>query len=107
MPIAPGSVFAEILAGRRSRFNSQFAEAKTYRPSLDAEAFGGHLTQVVGPIVDRVAAVHPEQAGTVTEALYDLSLDLVGREFLGPRSRYPALAEGWRTVFGQLPERLA
>ena len=107
MPIAPASPFAQLLADRRSRFNGQFAEAKTYRPSLDAEAFGGHLTQVVGPIVDRIAAVRPEQAGTVTEALYDLSLDLVGREFLGPRSRYPALAEGWRTVFAQLPERLA
>jgi hypothetical protein len=43
----------------------------------------------------------------VTDALYDLSLDLVGREFLGPRSRYPALEAGWRTLFGQLPERLA
>ena len=107
MPNLPGGAFAKILADKRGRFNSQFAEAKTYRPGLDAAAFAGHLTQVVGPIVERVAATRPEQAETVTEALYELSLDLVGREFLGPRSRYPALAEGWRVIFGQLPERLA
>ena len=107
MPSTPGSAFAKILADKRSRFNSQFAEAKTYRPSLDGDAFASHLTQVVGPIVERVAAARPEQAGAVAEALYELSLDLVGREFLGPKSRYPALAEGWRAVFGQLPERLA
>src|SRR5512143_3313334 len=99
MPV-PSGAFAEILAGKRARFNSQFAEAKAYRPHLDAEGFAGHLTQVVGPIVERVAAVHPGQTGAVADALYALSLDLVGREFLGPRSRYPALAEGWGVVFG-------
>ena len=103
----PAGAFAAILADKRARFNSQFAEAKTYRPNLDAQAFAAHLTQIVGPIVERVAAVRPEQAGAAADALYTLSLDLLGREFLGPRSRYPALAEGWRVVFGQLPERVA
>jgi len=107
MPNLPGGAFAKILADKRSRFNGQFAEAKTYRPGLDAAAFSAHLTQVGGPVVERVAATYPAQAETVAEALYDLSLDLVGREFLGPKSRYPALAEGWRVIFGQLPERLA
>jgi hypothetical protein len=107
MPTTSGGKFAEILAAKRSRYNSQFAEAKTYRPSLDPAAFASHLTQVVGPVVERVATVRPEQSGTVADALYELSLDLLGREFLGPKSRYPVLAEGWRTVFGQLPERLA
>jgi hypothetical protein len=107
MPNSAGSVFAQILAAKRGRFNSQFAEAKTYRPTLEGEAFAGHLTRVVGPVVERVAAARPEQAEAVAEALYELSLDLVGREFLGPHSRYPALAEGWTIVFNQLPERLA
>jgi hypothetical protein len=107
MPNSAGSVFAQILAARRGRFNSQFAEAKTYRPTLDGEAFAAHLTQVVGPVVERVAEARPEQAEAVAEALYELSLDLVGREFLGPHSRYPALAEGWITLFSELPERLA
>src|SRR5258708_14538726 len=107
MPNSAGSVFAQILAAKRGRFNSQFAEAKTYRPTLDGEAFAGHPTGVVGPVVERVAAARPDQAEAVAEALYELSLDLVGREFLGPHSRYPALAEGWTMLFNQLPERLA
>src|SRR5579859_7651158 len=107
MPNSAGSVFAQILAAKRGRFNSQFAEAKTYRPTLDGDAFAAHLTRVVGPVVERVAGARPEQAEIVAEALYTLSLDLVGREFLGPHSRYPALAEGWTTLFNQLPERLA
>jgi hypothetical protein len=102
-----GGRFAEILAARRGRFNSQFAEARRYRPALDPNAFADQLTQVIGPVVERVAATRPEQAEAVAESLYELSLDLVGREFLGPNSRYPALAEGWSAVFGQLPERLA
>ena len=106
MPNPPGP-FAAILAAKRGRFNSLFAEAHRYRPSLDGAVFAGHLTRVVGPIVERVAQSRPEQAGVVAEALYELSLDLVGREFFGPSSRYPALAEGWSTLFGQLPQRLA
>jgi hypothetical protein len=99
--------FAEILAEKRGRFNSLFAEARRLRPSLDAEAFSMQLKQVVAPVVERVAATRPEQAGPAAEALYELSLDLVGREFLGPGSHYPALAEGWMTILAQLPERLA
>src|SRR5258708_21055919 len=107
MPNSAGSVFAQILAAKRGRFNSQFAEAKTYRPTLDGEAFAGHLTRVVGPVVERVAAARPDQAEAVAEALYELSLDLVGREFLDPHSRSPALAQGWITLFNHLPRRLA
>jgi hypothetical protein len=107
MTVNTGGAFPKILAAKRGRFNSLFAEAKTYRPALDGEAFAAHLTRSVGPVVERVAAVRPDQAEVVAEALYELSLDLVSREFLGPHSRYPPLAEGWATLFGQLPERLA
>lgn len=102
-----GGKFAEILAARRGRFNSQFAEVRRYRPGLDGAAFAAHLTQLVGPAVERVADRRPDQAEAVAESLYELSLDLVAREFLGPHSRYPALAEGWANVFTLLPDRLA
>src|SRR5258707_6051018 len=107
MPNNSGGQFAEILAAKRGRFNSLFAEARTYRPALDAAAFADHLKQVVAPVVERVATTRPEQAEVVAEALYELSLDLVARELFGPRSRYPALAEGWNALLTQLPERLA
>jgi hypothetical protein len=99
--------FAEILAARRGRFNAQFAEARRYRPSLEAADFSAHLTGVLGPIVEAVAERHSQKVMTVTDALYDLSLDLVSREFLGPRSRYPAVVEGWSELLRRLPGHLA
>ena len=90
--------FAKILAARRGRFNAQFAEARRYRPALEANDFSIHLTQVLAPIVEAVAERRPQQAGAAAEALYDLSLDLVSREFLGPKSRYPAVVAGWREL---------
>ena len=107
MPAPSGGRFAEILSARRSRFNGQFADAHRVWPALDAQSFAQHLTQVVGPVVEAVAEHHPDRAGVVAEALYDLSLELVGREFLGPNTRYPALAEGWSWLFSRLPGRLA
>jgi hypothetical protein len=107
MPAPSGGKFAAILSARRSRFNGQFVDAHRYRPALDPQVFAQHLTRVIGPVVESVAEHEPGQAAAVAEALYDLSLDLVGREFLGPNSRYPALAEGWSWLFGRLPDRLA
>ena len=102
-----GGAFAHLLSEKRARFNSQFAEAKRAHPALDAEAFGQLLTQLVGPIVEAVAAAQPHRAEAVAVALYELSLNLLARDFLGPNSRYPALANGWRVLFTQLPNRLA
>jgi hypothetical protein len=96
-----------VLANRRSRFNAQFAEAKRWRPNLDGALFQAHLAEVVAPIVEQVAAAAPEQAEPATEALYDLSLDLVGQDLLGPRSRYPAIGLGWRRLLPPLAAHLA
>lgn len=98
---------AEILEARRSRFNAQFAEAKHGRPALDPRQFATHLTQVVAPLVETVARHAPDRADEVAQALYDLSLDLVGRDLLGPAARHPAIVEGWAWLLPQLPDRLA
>jgi hypothetical protein len=99
--------FALALESRRARYNALFADAHRTRPSLDAEAFAAHLRVVVAPIVDRAASHAPTAAAPVTDALYELSLDLVGQEFLGPRSRYPALVEGWQHLLVALAPRVA
>ncbi len=98
---------ATVLASRRSRFNAQFAEARRWRPSLDGEAFGLHLAEVVAPVVEQIAAVAPAQVEAAAEALYDLSLDMVGQEFIGPRSRYPAIGAGWRRLLPALAAHVA
>lgn len=106
MIAAPGAL-AALLESRRSRYNAQFAEARRSRPSLDPECFSRHLRDVVAPLVERVAAVAPSQAPEVTDVLYELSLDLVGRDLLGPGARHPALVDGWTSLLAALPERLA
>ena len=99
--------FAAALANRRSRFNAQFAEARRWRPNLDGAAFQAHLAEVVAPVVEQAAALAPEKAEAATEALYDLSLDLMGQELLGPRARSPLLGQGWQRLFPPLAAHLA
>jgi hypothetical protein len=107
MTAAHNGVFAAALADRRTRFNALFAEARRFRPSLDLAIFQDHLKSTVAPIVERAAEHAPAQAGAVTAALYELSLDLVGQEFLGMRSRYPALVAGWQRLLPALAAHVA
>src|SRR5437870_3374895 len=86
--------FAAALHARRARFNALFADERRLRPGLDGATLAAHLRTLVAPIVDRAEAVRPGSAAAVTDALYELSLDLLAREFLGPRSRYPAIVAG-------------
>ena len=99
--------FAQALAANRARFNAKFAEARHFKPKLNADAFAEHLRSVVAPIVEAVARQNPAATTETVETLYDLSLDLIAEEFLGPASRYPAINEGWKTVLPSLPHHLA
>src|SRR5687767_7693810 len=99
---AQGSL-ASLLGARRTRYNAQFADARRALPALDARRFGEHLTGVVGPLVELVAQRAPKQAGAAADALYELSLDLVGRGLLGADARYPAIVEGWTSLLARLP----
>ena len=100
-------VFASALLANRVRFNARFAEARHFKPKLSAEAFAEHLRSVVAPIVEAVAHQNPAATTETVEVLYDLSLDLIAEEFLGPASRYQAINEGWKTVLPSLPQHLA
>lgn len=99
--------FAQILEANRARFNARFAEARRFQPRLDPEAFKEHLRSIVAPIVEAVARERADKAAETAEALYDLSLDLLGQEFLGPNSRYPFIVDGWRYLLPRLPRFVA
>lgn len=94
--------FARLLADNRTRFNSKFIEARHYSPRLGPEAFSQHLLTAVAPIVEAVHSHAPEQTAAIAELLYDLSLDLVAHDLLGPEARYPHLAKGWATLLPRL-----
>lgn len=95
--------FARLLADNRARFNTKFAEARRFKPKLSPEAFRHHLQFTLAPIVEAVHQHNADNANAVADALYDLSLDLVGQELLGPDSRYPLLAESWQTLLPRVP----
>ncbi len=99
--------FAKILAANRSRFNTKFAEAHRHKPNLDADGFAEHLRSTVTPIVDAIDHECPEKTSSVADVLYDLSLDLLGQELLGPNSRYPLINEGWTTLLPHLARHIA
>src|SRR5262249_16334423 len=76
-------------------------------PQLDADGFVTHLRTIVVPVIDAMAAAVPHQVEAVADVLYELSLDLVGKELLGPKARYPVLPERWRLLFTRLPAHLS
>jgi hypothetical protein len=99
--------FAQILEANRARFNARFAEARHIRTKLTPGSFTHHLRTGLAPIVEAVHRHNLDIANAVADALYDLSLDLVGQELLGPESRYPYLVEGWNTLLPRLPRFVA
>jgi hypothetical protein len=101
------TVFASALAANRTRFNARFAEARHYKPALDSGAFADLLCTTVAPIVEAVHALAPDSTHAVTESLYDISLDLLAGDFLGPQSRHPVIASGWTHLLPRLARFIA
>lgn len=91
--------FARALEAGRSRYNALFALARMGQPRLHPEAFLEHLRTTVRLIVKAVHRHDPERVGPVLDVLYEQSLDLVGRGWMGPQARYPMLGLGWQTLF--------
>lgn len=103
----PAPVLDTILTANRARYNTKFAEARHYKPTLEGEAFADLLRNLVAPVVESVHQVRPEATEAVTEALYDTVLDLLAQDFLGPTTRYPAITSGWTHVLPKLGKFLA
>lgn len=98
---------AALLDARRDALNARFRAARGMTPRLDGRHVLDHLGDTVAPIVEAVAAVAADRAGEVLERLYDVSLDLLGRDIIGPASRHPAIGVGWRRLLGGLPRLTA
>lgn len=101
------NALASALAANRARFNAKFAEARHYKPALDGAAFADILRSLVAPIVEAVHAAAPGSTAAAAEALYDIALDLLAGDFLGPQSRYPVIASGWTHLLPGLARHIA
>jgi hypothetical protein len=106
IPHSEVSHFLESLKRGRERYNTKFALARHVYPALDGEMFSAHLAKVVGPIVEAVAKENRERVDAVTDVLYDLSMELIGKDFFGRQVRYPAMLEGWEFLLPLIPNLL-
>jgi len=102
-----GGVLAELLRDGRERCNARFIEARRYKSKIDAAAFSDVLATTLAPIVEAVHAVDPSKTASTFDALYDLSLELLGQELLGPRARCAELELGWQSLFPLLAKWIA
>lgn len=100
-------VFADILRANRDGLNARFAAAQRLHPGLDPAAFSAVLCDLVAPLVTAVERTRPEAARPVALVLYDLALDLLSQGFLGPNSRHPFIAQGWRDLLPGLPQQIS
>ena len=97
----------DVLRAGRDQFNAQFADAKRAHPQLNGDEFTVHLMGSVNAIVDACNAFAPDKTASVTQAAYGLSLELMGQDLLGSRSKLRAIEDGWRTLLPSLAPWMA
>jgi hypothetical protein len=83
--------FADLLREHRDLFNTLYAFGKANVPPVADEEFRQVLRDFVAPVVEAIAPAFPEQALPVARHLFELSQELLGRKFLGPAAKIPAL----------------
>jgi len=99
--------FSQTLLTQRERYNAKFAEARHFRPTLDADTFSAVLREQCAPIANAVAQVHPNAVPAVTDALYEIALDLTAQGLLGHSARYTLINEAWATVLPHMAAPIA
>ncbi|MGK2855816.1 MAG: hypothetical protein ACSLFQ_01285 [Thermoanaerobaculia bacterium] len=99
MPEAPiTGPLSSALSRGREHFNVLVRERVAAGQRFDASVLAGHLRDVVSPVIDSVHRVDPGAVDPVADVLFRLTLDLIARDLVGPGTRYPGIAEGWRVI---------
>jgi hypothetical protein len=90
--------FAGALAAARPSFNARAAAARRAQPGFDEAALAAILSDLVDPLVARMAEAAPDRVGAVTDAGFDIALTLAARSLAGPRARRDVVDRLWRDV---------
>ncbi len=99
--------FADVLRGGRAEFNRRFAIGQQRYNSIDPAAFSELLTGPVDHIVGAVARVDGGAVPALADALFDLSLALLGQRWIGTGGRAPSVLAGWALLADKAPVLLA
>jgi hypothetical protein len=97
-PVAIHPAFAAILESDRDSLNQRFAIRQRAGAKIDGPAFEQHLRTTVNELVSGVAQLLPERVRVVTNALFDISLDLFSAGLLGPTVKHPHVSRAWHEV---------
>lgn len=100
--ILPGSFTAAVFNTHRKELNARFGQARQVRPGIDAAVFGGVLARLVAPLVESVGRLDSSRVENAGLALYDLALELVGRDLLGGLARSAWVEAGWSGLLPML-----
>lgn len=98
---------ALFLARHRAALNARFVKARHMSPQLHGEVFLEHLRETLAPIAEAIATEASEKLEPTLFALYELSLDLVGKQLLGPSARRQMVNEGWQVLLPRVPRLLS
>jgi hypothetical protein len=98
---------ARCLERGRERFNTLVALARRQGLRCEPAALAAHLCGAVAPAVEAVAREAPGHEDAVTAALFELSLELLPREFVGPAERHPLVQRAWCELLPRVARHLA
>jgi hypothetical protein len=93
--LTAGSALARVLASNRPRYNAAFAGARRGHPRLDQAAFEAFLCGPLNRIATALAVRRPDRVAPVVDVLFDVGIELLAANLLGPDTRYPAVAKAW------------
>lgn len=102
-----GGPLAASLERQRGLLNALFAAGRRQHRRLDPTALAEHLRAAVDPIARAVEAAAPDRLDPVVEELFRLSVELVGRQLLGPQARAPGIGRVWTELLPALAPQLA
>src|SRR6185436_10243402 len=74
-PAVRGALASALEAGRRG-FNARLAAARRGVPGFDPERFARRFAAIAASVVDAVARRAPDRTAAVTEALFDVALEM-------------------------------
>jgi hypothetical protein len=97
----------DTLRTDRESLNMRFALRQQSGARIDEAAFQNHLQTTVNSLVASVADVLPERTRSVTNALFDVSLDLFAAQLLGQTTKHPHVVTAWHEILPQAIRFLA
>jgi hypothetical protein len=105
--VAINPAFAAMLESERDSLNQRFALRQRAGAKIDGPAFEHHLRTTVNELVSGVAQLLPERSRAVTNALFDISLDLFSAGLLGTTVKHSHVNRAWREVLPRVALLLA